>query len=69
MVQQRKADHEAAIAAAHAAAIVSLPANVRREIRNRAATIDAEAEIPEDGSSLRLVVPLPSPDQAPPTGG
>jgi hypothetical protein len=59
MVAQRKADHEAAIVAAHTNAIVSLPANVRREIRSRAASIDALVEIPEDGSSLRLVVPLP----------
>jgi two-component system sensor histidine kinase DegS len=64
MVAQRKADHEAAIVAAHTAAIVALPANVRREIHNRAATIDAQAEIPDDGSSLRLLVPLPPPEAA-----
>jgi two-component system sensor histidine kinase DegS len=64
MVEQRKADHEAAIEAAHAAAVVALPANVRREIRSRAVSIDALVDIPDDGSSLRLVVPLPPPDAA-----
>ena len=60
MVAQRKADHEAAVTAAYAAAIVGLPANVQREILSRAASIDAEATIAEDGSSVRLVVPLPA---------
>jgi len=58
MIEARKADHEAAIEGARRAAVVVLPANVRREIVSRAASIGAELVIAEDGSSVRLTLPL-----------
>jgi hypothetical protein len=64
MIEARKADHEAAIEEAHRAAVVALPANVRRDIVSRAASIGAELVIADDGSSVRLVLPLSPLDPA-----
>jgi two-component system sensor histidine kinase DegS len=58
MIEARKADHDAAIEEARRAAVVALPANVRREIVSRAASIGAELVIADDGSSVRLMLPL-----------
>ncbi len=58
MIEARKADREALIEEAHRAAVVALPANVRREIVSRAASIGAELVIADDGSSVRLMLPL-----------
>jgi len=58
MVETRRAAHEAAVQAARDAAVVHLPADVRRELAARAATIDAALTIDQRTGELRLVVPL-----------
>lgn len=58
MIQDRQDAHDAAVAAAEAAAIVSLPPTTRREVAERAASIGADVELRPDGSGLRLVVAL-----------
>ena len=58
MIEARKAAHEAAVDAAHAAAVVHLPPDVRRELTARGATIHAVVTIDEGTGELRLVVPL-----------
>jgi two-component system sensor histidine kinase DegS len=65
MIEARKADREAAIDEARRAAIVALPVNVRREIVLRASAIGAEVAIPDDGSSVRLTLPLAPLDATP----
>jgi signal transduction histidine kinase len=57
MLEERKADREAAIKAAYAEAVVGLPQNVRREILGRAGAIDALVTFGDDGS-LHVAVPL-----------
>lgn len=59
MIEDRRATRAAAVEAARVAALVTLPVAVRREIAQRAATIDAELELLGEGSELRLVVALP----------
>ena len=60
MIDDRKEDREKAVAAAHEAAIVSLPTPVWREIQQRAATIGTAVELLAGGGELRLAVPLAS---------
>ncbi len=60
MIQDRHDAREAAVEAAEAAAIVILPAAVRRVITERAATIGATVELLAGGGELRLVVPAPA---------
>lgn len=67
MIEDRRASRAAAVEAARVAALVTLPASVRREIVERAATIDATLEFRDEGSEMRIVVPLPEPDE--PTAG
>jgi len=67
MIESRKAAHEAAAEAARAAAVVSLPPAVRKEIAARASTIDARLTLDDESGSLTLVVPLPPVDEAPRT--
>jgi len=67
MIESRKAAHEAAVEAARAAAVVSLPPAVRKEIAARASTIDARLTLDDESGSLTLVVPLPPVDEAPRT--
>jgi signal transduction histidine kinase len=55
MFEDRRAAHEAAVAAARMAAIVTLPESTRRELADRAAMIGATLKI-NDGE-LRLIVP------------
>ena len=62
MIEARKEDRAALIEEAQRAAIVTLPANVRRDIVARAAAIGAELVIADDGSSVRLMLPLAPPE-------
>ena len=62
MIEARKEDRAALIEEAQRAAIVALPANVRRDIVSRAAAIGAELVIADDGSSVRLMLPLTPPE-------
>ena len=64
MIQERHDARAAEQAAAEVAAVVRLPAARRRELGQRAASIGARLEVPEDGGELRLVVPLPEADAA-----
>jgi hypothetical protein len=64
MIEARKEDRAALIEEAQRAAIVALPANVRRDIVSRAAAIGAELVIADDGSSVRLMLPLTPPETA-----
>ena len=58
MIQDRHDQRAAVVSAAHEAAIVALPASVRRDILERAGSIGASVEIMAGGGELRLVVPL-----------
>ncbi len=58
MIEDRRQTRAAADEAARVAALVTLPASVRREITDRAATIPAELELLDQGSQLRLVLAL-----------
>jgi len=58
MIQDRHDARQAAVDAAQVAAIVVLPAAVRRDIAERAASIGATVEILAGGGEVRLVVPL-----------
>jgi hypothetical protein len=57
MIQDRHDARQAAVEAAHAAAVVVLPAATRRDVTERAEAIGATVEILDGGGSLRLVVP------------
>lgn len=59
MMEDRHEARREQVRAAEEAAIVVLPAAVRRDITERAASIGAQFELLADGSELRLVVPLP----------
>ncbi len=59
MMQDRHDARRAAVDAAEVEAIVALPATTRRDVRARAASIDAHVEILAGGGEIRLVVPLP----------
>ena len=72
MIRDRHDARAAAVEAARAAAVVTLPPAAQRDAADRAATIGATVEVLADGSELRLVVPIgdtsgngPSGDAAP----
>jgi len=58
MIEDRRVTRAAADEAARVAALVTLPSAVRRDIADRAATIGTELELLDEGSQLRIVVPL-----------
>jgi two-component system sensor histidine kinase DegS len=58
MMEDRRADHVAAVEAARVAAIAALPAAAWRAIETRASTLGATAELLDDGGEMRIVVPL-----------
>jgi two-component system sensor histidine kinase DegS len=64
MIEDRAAGRRAKVEAARVAALVTLPAAAWREIRQRAATIGASAELLAEGSEMRLLADLPVPDGA-----
>ena len=64
MIQDRHDARAVADAAAVEAAIIVLPAPVRRDIGERAASIGATVEVLAGGGEVRLVVPLPPPGEA-----
>lgn len=68
MIEDRRASRAAAAEAARLAALVTLPASVRREIADRAASIEASLEILAEGSEVRVVVALPAPAETPADG-
>jgi two-component system sensor histidine kinase DegS len=59
MIQDRHDARAAAEVAAVEAAIIVLPAPVRRDIGERAASVGATVEVLAGGGEIRLVVPLP----------
>ena len=59
MIQDRHDARAAAEVAAVEAAIIVLPAPVRRDIGERAASVGATVEVLGGGGEIRLVVPLP----------
>ncbi len=59
MVADRRAQHKEAEEAAQAAAKVRLPAQLLRELTQRATTLGLMLEILEDGGCLRLSTPVP----------
>jgi two-component system sensor histidine kinase DegS len=61
MIDDRRADHEAAVEAARQADLVPLPAATWREIQQRARTIGVQAELLAEGTELHLVVAAPEP--------
>jgi two-component system, NarL family, sensor histidine kinase DegS len=63
MIEDRRVTRAAADEAARVAALVTLPSAVRREIADRAATIGTELELLDEGSQLRIVVPLDVADE------
>jgi two-component system sensor histidine kinase DegS len=60
MIQDRHDRRQATMDAAVEAAVVALPAQTRREVGDRAASIGATVEVVAGGGELRLVVPLPA---------
>jgi hypothetical protein len=61
MMESRRADRAAAVAAG------GVPAEVRREIRDRATAIGGRVEVADDGQTMEIVVPIPPPaDEASP---
>jgi two-component system sensor histidine kinase DegS len=58
MVEERRADHAAAVEAARVAALVRLPDRLWREIAEHSALLGIHAELLDEGSRLRLTVPL-----------
>ncbi len=63
MIQDRHDAHAAAIAAAEAAAMIALPATIRRDVAERAASVGAALEIRDTGE-VRITVPLAEADAA-----
>ncbi len=59
MVEERRAAHEAAAEAARMASLARLPNRVWREIAERCALLGIQAELLDEGTRLRLSVPLP----------
>jgi hypothetical protein len=55
MIESRRADRAAVVAAG------GVPAEVRREIRDRAAAIGGRVVVAADGHAMEVVVPLPPP--------
>jgi hypothetical protein len=64
MIEDRRGEQRAKIEAARTAAVASLPPAAWRDAQQRAATIGASAELRDDGSTLRIVVP-PEAEAAP----
>jgi len=58
MVEEQKAAEEEAAEAARVAALVTLPPATWREIQGRAASLDIAVEVVDDGSRLRVTMPL-----------
>jgi hypothetical protein len=58
MVEERRADHAAAVEAARVAALVRLPDRLWREVAEHSALLGIHAELLDEGSRLRLTVPL-----------
>ena len=63
MVEERRAGHVEAVAAAQRAAIVQLPANLWPGLAARAASHAIDAQLLDEGARVRLVAPLPAPDR------
>ncbi|MFI5259788.1 MAG: sensor histidine kinase [Candidatus Limnocylindrales bacterium] len=62
MIESRRADRAAQVAAG------VLPAEVRREITDRAAALGGRASIAADGRAIEVIIPIPpTADEAPPT--
>jgi two-component system, NarL family, sensor histidine kinase DegS len=67
MIQERHDDRDAAVAAAEAAAVITLSAATRRDLAERASAIGATLDLLAAGGEVRLVIPLPAAaDVAPP---
>ncbi len=64
MIQERHDDRAAAVAAAEAAAVISLSPATRRGLAERAAAIGAALDLLGVGGEVRMVVPLPEADAA-----
>jgi two-component system sensor histidine kinase DegS len=60
MIESRRADHAAEFAAG------GVPADVRREIADRAAAVGGRVDVAADGRAIEVVIPIPPPrDEAP----
>jgi hypothetical protein len=60
MIESRRADHAAKFAAG------GMPADVRREIADRAAAVGGRVDVAADGRTIEVVIPTPRPaDEAP----
>jgi two-component system, NarL family, sensor histidine kinase DegS len=62
MVEERRADQAEAVELATRAAMIQLPPGLVRDITSRAETLGISAEILDDGGRLRLVTPVPGPE-------
>jgi two-component system sensor histidine kinase DegS len=62
MIQQRHDDRDAEVAAAEAAAVISLTPATRRDLAERAAAIGATLDLLGTGGEVRLLVHLPEAD-------
>jgi two-component system sensor histidine kinase DegS len=70
MVEDRRGERKAKAAAARKATIAELPTAAWREIQQRALTIDAQAELLDEGGTLRIVVaPEPTSQTGPEPAG
>ncbi|HEY7736749.1 MAG TPA: histidine kinase [Candidatus Limnocylindrales bacterium] len=58
MMEDRRADHVAAVEAARVASIAVLPTAAWRSLEERATTLGASAQLLDDGGQVRIVVPL-----------
>jgi hypothetical protein len=61
MMEDRKADRQAAAEKARDATIAALPANAWHEIQQRAVSIGVDVELLDGGGTLRVVVPATEP--------
>ena len=64
MIQERHDDRDAAVAAAEAAAVISLSPAIRRDLAERAGAIGASLDLLGAGGEVRMVVRLPEADAA-----
>jgi two-component system sensor histidine kinase DegS len=64
MIQERHDDRDAAVAAAEAAAVISLSPAIRRDLAERAGAIGATLDLLGAGGEVRMVVRLPEADAA-----
>ena len=68
MIESRRADRAAAVAASAAIAGAGVPAEVRREITDRATALGGRVGVTADGQTIEVVVPIPAPaDETSPT--